>query len=337
MTETDKPRIVIAMDFSDEWIARIREAAPQFRVERHFPEVPESVWGDTEILYTLSRFPQPEQAPALRWIQFHFAGVDRALNQPIVRLESIAVTTASGIHATPIAEYCIGMMLAFSLKLPLMLQHQAEQIWHERRYEIYRPATLRGKTLGVIGYGSIGRELARIAHAMGMRILAAKRNAMKPEDDGYTEPGTGDPAGDLPDRIYPWQALSHMVSECDYLAVITPLTDATRKLINEDVIKAMKKTAVIINVARGEVIDEAALIAALSAQKIGGAALDVFEEEPLPPTSPLWQLENVIISPHVSGNNTDYNTRAANLFIENLKRYTQHQPLYNRLDRREGY
>ncbi|MCU0496675.1 MAG: D-2-hydroxyacid dehydrogenase [Anaerolineae bacterium] len=334
---SDKPRLVIAMDFSDELITHIREAAPQFRVERHFPEVPESVWADTEILYTLNRFPQPAQAPALRWIQFHFAGVDRALNQAIVRLESIEVTTASGIHATSIAEYCIGMMLAFNLKLPLMLQHQAGQIWHERRYEIFRPSTLRGKTLGVIGYGSIGRELARIAHSMGMRILAAKRNAMKPEDDGYTEPGTGDPAGDLPERIYPWQALTQMVSECDYLAVITPLTDATRKLINEDVIKAMKKTAVILNVARGEVIDQAALIAALNAQKIGGAILDVFEEEPLPAHHPLWTLDNVIISPHVSGNHTDYNTRAAQLLIENLKRYMQHQPLYNRLDRREGY
>jgi phosphoglycerate dehydrogenase-like enzyme len=267
----------------------------------------------------------------------HFAGLDRALKNPLVQAEDIEVTSASGIHATPIAEYCIGMMLAFNLKIPDMLRYQGDGKWAENAHDVFRPTPLRNKTLGIAGYGSIGRELARLAQSFGMRVLASKRDPRKPEDSEYSEPGLGDPMGDIPERIYPGEALATMARDCDYLVVTLPLTKATHHIINEDVFKAMKKTAVIINIARGEVIDEAAMISALAAEKIGGAALDVFEQEPLPAGSPLWNFDNVIISPHVSGNNTDYHRRAAALFIENLKRYIEKRPLFNRLERERGY
>lgn len=335
--EAKPPRLVVAMDLSDEQVQRIREAAPNYRVERHFPDVPEQVWADTEILYTQGKFPTPEQAPRLRWIQLHFAGVERALKESIVRAEDIEITSASGIHAAPIAEFTFGMILAFNLKFPLMLRNKTSATWPEKRHEIFAPKPLRGQTVGIAGYGSIGREIARLAQSFGMRVLASKRDAKHPEDTGYNEPGLGDPAGDIPERIYPSEALASMARESDFLVIVTPLTDSTRHSVNEAVLNAMKKTAVLINVGRGGVVDEKALISALAADRIAGAGLDVFEEEPLPAGSPLWNLDNVIISPHVSGNNADYNQKATALFIENLKRYQEKKPLYNRVERELGY
>lgn len=331
-------RVVVAMDFSDAIIEQLRSIAPRLHIERHFPLVPDPVWAEAEVLYTLNRFPDPTQAPRLRWIQLHFAGVDHALKQPIVQAEDVEVTTASGVHAVHMAEFCLAMMLAFTYKLPLLLQLQAKAEWPKNAGERFNPRELRGQTLGIVGYGSIGRELARQADALGMTVLATKRDVMHPaEEDQYVEPGTGDPSGDIPARLYPPQGLVSMAPECDFLVVTTPLTDATRHMINEDVLHAMKRTAVLINVARGALVDEDALISALAAGTIAGAALDVFEEEPLPPTSPLWNLDNVILSPHISGNSVHYHEKAAALFAENLERYLNKQPLLNRLERKRGY
>jgi phosphoglycerate dehydrogenase-like enzyme len=248
------------------------------------------------------------------------------------------VTTTSGIHATPMAELCLGMMLAFTYKIPLMLSYQSRAEWPKGQQKVFAPRELRGLTLGIVGYGSVGRELARQADALGMTVLATKRDLKNLNDDeGYREAGTGDPEGKIPARLYPPEALKSMVGSCDFLVLITPLTDATRHLVNEDILNAMKKTAILINVARGSVVDEAALISALAAEKIAGAALDVFEEEPLPATSPLWNLTNVIISPHVGGSSSRYNEKAAALFAENLQRYLEKRPLLNKIDRKRGY
>jgi phosphoglycerate dehydrogenase-like enzyme len=334
----DMIRVVVAMDFSDETIEQLRAISPRLHIERHFPNVPEQVWDDAEVLYTLNRFPDPSQAPRLRWIQLHFAGLDQALKQPIVQAEDVEVTTASGIHAVQMAEFCLAMMLAFTYKLPRLLQLQAKAEWPKRNEEVFNPRELRGQTLGIVGYGSVGRELARQADALGMSVLATKRDVMHPaEEDQYVEPGTGDPSGDIPARLYPSPALISMAPECDFLVVTAPLTEATRHMVNEDVLRAMKRTAILINVSRGAVVDEAALISALAAGTIAGAALDVFEEEPLPPTSPLWNLDNVIISPHISGNSARYYDKAAALFAENLERYLNKRPLLNRLERKRGY
>lgn len=340
MTEISKDpiRVVVAVDFSDAILHQIRDVSPHIRVEKHYPEVPEPVWAEAEVLYTARRFPLPAQAPRLRWIQTHSAGLDAIINQPIVQAEDVEVTSASGIHTVQMAEYCLAMMLAFMYQIPLMIESKTKALWPEKQYEIFNPHGLRGLTLGIAGYGSIGRELARLAGALGMRVLASKHDLMRStEDDGYMLEGTGDPTGDIPDRIYPPEALASLASECDFLVLTLPLTPKTRHVVNETVLHAMKKTAFLINVARGGVVDEAALISALAAEKIAGAALDVFEQEPLPSTSPLWNLDNVIISPHVSGNTTLYNQKAADLFIENLRRYLEKRPLLNRLNRERGY
>ncbi|MBI1257337.1 MAG: D-2-hydroxyacid dehydrogenase [Chloroflexi bacterium] len=338
MADSETINVVVAMNFSDAIINQLREVSPRLHVERYHPTVPDKVWATADILFTSNNFPTLEQAPNLRWIQLVSAGINHAASQPILLTDNVEVTTASGIHATPMSEFSLAMMLAFAYKLPKILEFQAQVYWVPDRTTVFTPTPLRGQTLGIVGYGNIGRELARAADALGMTVLATKRDVMHPaDDDSYHEAGTGDPEGEIPARLYPPQALASMARECDFLVLTTPLTEATHHLVDATVLKAMKKTAVLINVARGAVVDEAALITALQEHRIGGAALDVFEQEPLPPESPLWKLDNVILSGHISGSVVDYDERAATLFAENLQRYLDGQPLLNRVNLERGY
>ncbi|MCC6802911.1 MAG: D-2-hydroxyacid dehydrogenase [Anaerolineae bacterium] len=338
MADGDTINVVVATEISDVLVNQIREVSPRLHVERHFPTVPDKVLASAEILFTSRTLPKPEQAPNLRWVQLYSAGVNHVAGEPLMQVEDIEVTTTSGIHATPMSEFCLAMMLAFNYRLPRMLELQAKGEWMGQREGVFYPQTLRGQTLGIVGYGSIGRELARAADALGMIVLATKRDVMHPADEGsYTEPGTGDPEGEIPTRLYPPEAIGSMARECDYLVITAPLTDATRHMVNAAVLKQMKKTAVLINVGRGAVVDEAALIEALQTKRIAGAGLDVFEIEPLPADSPLWALDNVIVSPHVSGWHTTYDEKSVAVFIENLQRYLDGRPLLNRVQREYGY
>jgi phosphoglycerate dehydrogenase-like enzyme len=344
MTQSGSVPVVIAVDLSDALLEDIRAVSPRLHVERHFPTVPERAWDDAEIVYTINALPQPDQAPRLRWVQLHSAGFDHVLDHPLIKAQDVEVTSTSGIHAVQMAEYCLAMMLAFNYNLPKMLELKSRAEWPQKRPgalhldDLFRPYELRGQTLGIVGYGSVGRELARVADALGMKVLAIKRDVMHPrEEEAYREPGTGDPEGEIPARLYPPEAIQSLAREADYLVLTIPLTAKTRHMIDAQVLASMKPTGVLINVARGPVVDEKALISALAAHKIRGAALDVFDEEPLPSTSPLWNLDNVIISPHVSGNSRRYHEKAVSVFIENLERYLNNRPLLNRLRREQEY
>ena len=335
----ERIQVVVAMDFADELVESLAALAPRLRVERHFPQVPSSVWADTEVLYASRLIPLPEQAPRLRWIQLHSAGINHLLGKPILAAEDVAITTASGIHATPIAEHCLAMMLAFACRLPHFQRRQAAAEWDRSGRT---SDTLRGQTLGIVGYGSIGRELARLADCLGMTVVAMRRDLRQSATaernaERYMEQGLGDPQAEIPTRLYPPQALASMLGVCDFVALTLPLTVGTQHLIDTAMLEAMKANAVLINVSRGAIVDEAALITALAAERIGGAALDVFEEEPLPGSSPLWGLDNVIITPHIAGNMRQYHEKAAALFSENLRRYLQNEPLLNLYDRDRGY
>ena len=191
---------------------------------------------------------------------------------------------------------------------------------------------LRGSTVGIVGYGSIGRQVARLAAAFGASVLGTKRNLMNPADMGYLEDEMGDPGGALFTRLYPPEALRSMLKECDYAVVCVPLTSSTKGLVGKDQLAAMKSTAFLVDVSRGGIVDHPALISALSEGKLAGAALDVFPEEPLSPESQLWQMPNVIITPHVAGFSADYNARAVTMFIENLKRYLAGDEMLNGVD-----
>lgn len=336
--EKDPIRVLIAMDFSEELIENLRTVSDRLEIEQHHPSVPDAAYENVEVLYTARHFPMPSQAPNLRWVQIHSAGVERVLDRPTFQNTGVKLTSASGIHAVQMSEYCLGVMLHFHYRFSQMMQIKAQGKWPEKPYETFKPHGLRDLTLGIVGYGSIGRELARFANALGMIVLATKRDIMHQAEDGaYTESETGDPEGDIPERLYPPAALGSMASECDFLVVTVPYTDATHHMIDKNVLGRMKKSAVLINVARGGVIDEAALINVLKNGKIAGAGLDVFEEEPLPSSSPLWKLDNVLISPHVSGNTSRYHEKVAMLFAENLQRYITGKRLLNLVDRDHGY
>jgi len=275
-----------------------------------------------------------QRAPNLKWVQLLSAGADHAMGA--ISSASIPMTTASGIHATPIAEYTIASMLAYAHKFHLMVRAQQRHEWLRSGF----PGTveeLNGKTLGVIGYGSIGRETARLGKALGMRVLALKRDPGNRRDDGWCPAGLGDPDGIIPEKFFGPEQREEILRESDYITVTLPGTAHTKKFLGAREIAAMRPGAYIVNIGRGEVIDEQALIDALKVGKIGGAGLDVFEKEPLPKESPIWDLENVILTPHMSGANRGYMDKACALFADNLRRYRAGQPLLNVVDRQLGY
>lgn len=333
--------MLITIPFSETEIQTIREVSPRLRVTvlpvREAREIAPEIWARTEILYTDRVLPAPEQVPALRWLQFHFAGIDFAIDAPLLQKPDLLVTTLSGAAAPQMAEYVMTMLLAFGRKLPDYIVTQPRAEWPRDRWERFRPTELRNSTVGLVGYGSIGREIARLLHAFGATVLATKREVMQPEDTGYIIPGLGDPGGDLFHRLYPPQALRSMLRECDFVVVTLPLTADTRGLIGAAELAAMKPGAYLIHVGRGGVIDPAALLNVLQERKIAGAALDAFTEEPLPPNSPFWKLPNVIVTPHIAGMSGLYNQRAVDLLVENLKRYVTGSPLLNRFNMQKGY
>ena len=334
--------VLIAAHFQEQWLERLQRLSPDLHITlhpvRHNQPLPDSAWQDVEVAYTFSQYlPLPEQAPHLRWVQLYSAGADLVLHHPLYQQTSVSFTTVSGIHAVSIGEYVLTVMLAWFHRLPLLLSWQQQARWrHLERSAEFKPEELRDKTIGIVGYGSIGREVARLARTFGIRILAMQRSSDH-RDTGFILPGVGDPDGSIPERYYTFEQLHTMLHECDVVMIGVPLTEQTHHLFNQAAFQAMKPTSFLINIARGDVCDEDALIHALAEKQIAGAALDVVHTEPLPADSPLWKLPNVIITPHISGLSSHYDERAAMVFEENLRRYLQGQPLFNLVEKARGY
>jgi phosphoglycerate dehydrogenase-like enzyme len=278
----------------------------------------EAVWGipdgTGEGLADLLR-----RAPRLEWVQARNAGAGEQLRQALElapeEARRVNVTTSSGVHAGPLAEFALFGLLAFAKDLPTLLADQRERHWPADQRPV---GELRDRTLLIVGLGEIGSETARLAQAFGMRVLAVKRNA----------------SGSVPhvDELHPASELPTLVAQADAIVVTLPLTDATRGLLDADTLAAVKPGAVLVNVGRGAVIDEAALAERLQDGTFAGAALDVFAEEPLPEDSPLWRLDNVIVSPHNVALVEAEEERVVDLFIENIRRRRAGEPLRNELD-----
>ena len=337
----DPIEVLITLPFPDSVIEEIQAVSPRLQIQvrkaNQVDEVPSEVWAKTEVLYTARAVPTPEQAPRLRWIQFHWAGIDHVANAPILSRPDVTATTLSGAAASQVAEHAVGMLLALGRRLPELMAHQRRAEWPRDRWDRFSPLELRDSTVGILGYGSIGRQIARLLQPFGAHVLATKRDAMQPADSGYMPEGMGDPSGDLVQRLYPAQAIKAMVKDCDFVVVCVPRADGTHHLLRAEHFAVMKPTAFLVDVSRGDVVDHNALLAALKDKQIAGAALDVFHEEPLPADSPFWKLPNVIITPHVSGITPHYDERAVHLFMENLGRYLSGTPLFNRFDPELGY
>jgi len=338
----DTIQVLTTLRFTEDLLRQLEAVSPRLSIVqqtcRDAADVAAALAAhpDVEVLYAFGLPPDAlAVAPRLRWVQLHSAGADHLLGQPIMQ-SNVLLTTSSGIHATPIAEYVLASMLAHRWQVPRWTRCQREREWPSGRWELYARPELRGSTLGIIGYGSIGREVGRLGKAFGMRVLAMGRTGSSLEK-GYAVPGTGDPQGAIPERFFPPEALHELLSECDYVVIALPLTPATKHWIGELELRAMKPGACLVNISRGAIVDEAALARALRERWIAGAGLDVFEQEPLPVDSPLWELENALISPHVAGFSPHYDERAVALFAENLQRYLSGEPLLNLVDKTAGY
>jgi phosphoglycerate dehydrogenase-like enzyme len=258
------------------------------------------------------------QMPRLRWIQTMGAGVDGDLTPQVVSGDVI-VTRSRGLHNLPVSEWVMIQVLAVVKRLPELVLAQHEGRWAP----VEVPVTIQGQTMGIVGYGEIGRSLVERARCFGLRLVGTRRRPL--------------PAPEL-DALYPLDQLDRLLTESDYVVILTPLTPETRGLIGEAQLRVMKSTAWLVNVARGEVIDEAALIRALREHWIAGAALDVFAHEPLPPDSPFWKLPNVLITPHNGGvKHPSFSGEALDQFVENLGRFVRGEPLLNQVDKQAGY
>lgn len=333
--------VITTIQFSEPLMAVLQAVSPRLRFLVRPARRPEDVenedWANAEIIYTDRVLPLPTQTPQLKWLQFHFAGIDFALDAPLLQKDDLLVTTLSGAATPQMAEYAVMMMLALGHGMRDIMANQEKGEWPRDRWERFAPHELRGSTVGIIGYGSIGREIARLLKPWGVTILAVKKDLRHPEDQGYCIPGLGDPAGDLFDRLYPVQALRSVMAKSDYVIMLLPLSRETSNLVGAEHLAVMKPSAYLIDMGRGGVVDQAALLTALQERKFSGAALDVFSDEPLPPGSPFWRLPNVIVSPHIGGISLAYRERAIAMFAENLRRYLAGQPLLNLYDARRGY
>ncbi|MDR7452560.1 MAG: D-2-hydroxyacid dehydrogenase [Armatimonadota bacterium] len=258
-----------------------------------------------------------QQARRLRWIHSTAAGVDQLLHPEVVQGE-IIVTSSSGIHQ-PLVEHVFALLLALTRRLHIAIRNQTKGRWARREAV---GDEVRGKTMGVLGLGTIGAEIAEKARAFGMHVIGTKRRP-----------------GPIPhvDRVYPPEGLPEVLAASDVVVIALPLTPDTRHLIGAGELRMMKPTAFLINIGRGAIVDEGALVRALREGWIAGAGLDVFEREPLPADSPLWQMEQVIITPHVSGAWPGYLDAAVPLFCDNLRRYLDGRPMRNLVDKSRGY
>jgi phosphoglycerate dehydrogenase-like enzyme len=309
------------------WIReRLQTEFPDVKVVQleNYDRVPQEI-EDTDIFIGWSLRPeQVATAKKLKWIHSPAAAVHQLMFPELVN-SKVVITNSSGVHGPVVAEHALAVLLALAKRLPQAMHYQSkktwsqEQLWHERP----RPREVEGGTAVVIGAGGIGSEFIRRAKALGMQVIAIRQN-----------PGMGTAGAD---EVYSPLELDAVLPRADYVVVCTPVTPATTSLINAERLARMQPDAYLINVGRGSLIDEAALIEVLKSRRIAGAALDVFEEEPLPAESPFWSLDNVLVTPHTAGVTEGLWGRHYQLIAENLRRFREGRPMLSEVDKRLGY
>jgi glyoxylate/hydroxypyruvate reductase A len=346
MTTASKLTIVIASPLEDEHVARIRAydsgrfdvihepellAKPRYvadhnGIPRDLTPDQRSRWAEilkrADILFDFVK-PEPENlprvAPKARWVQATSAGIGEFLRKTRLDESNIIFTTASGVHSRPLAEFTLLGLLYFFRDVPYLNARKQEHHW-----ERYTVRGLEGARVLIVGLGSLGRAVARDCAAFGMEVWGTRRRAGVEQPEGVT-------------RLIDQKRIREALPEVDALVLACPLTEETRLLIDRPEVEAMKPGSVLVNISRGQVVNEEALYEALRSGRIKGAALDVFEVEPLPKESPMWDLPNVLISPHSASTVSAENSRIVDIFLDNLGRFTRGEPLRNEYDRRRGY
>lgn len=261
-----------------------------------------------------------EMCPNVLWVHSRSAGLDKTLFPELIE-SPVPLTNGSGVFSPPLAEFVLGAILYFAKDFRRMIRNQMAEVW-----EAFDITPIKGQTVGIVGYGDIGRAIAATVRPLRMPVLAVKRHV-----------GPSQKADPLVEGMYGPDRRIEMIRRCDYIVVAAPLTSETHGMIAAPEFAAMKPTAVVINVGRGPVIDEKAMVNALSQQRIKGAALDVFDHEPLPEGHPFYKLENVLLSPHCADHTPDWLDLAMQFFIAQFKRFENGEPLMNVVDKRLGY
>jgi glyoxylate/hydroxypyruvate reductase A len=305
----------------------IHRWAPDFKdyLQKLIPDLKITAWTSAETIppdiedvdMILGwKFPQelPKRAKNLKWIQSIGAGVDHIITQPELP-EDIMITRTIGDLAVFMAEYVMGFCLYFTLQLPRLLKNQQQAIW-----EPFPTNKLEGKTLALLGLGAIGTTIALKAKSLGMRVLGAKRT--KGSVEGI-------------DQLFVGDAWIDMLPQADFFVIALPITPDTRGLINADALKLLKKGCYLINISRGKIVDEHFMMTMIQEKKLAGAALDVFDEEPLPPDNPLWKIPTVVITPHIAG--VSQPEGICPEFYENYQRFIKGKPLHFAVNRAQGY
>jgi phosphoglycerate dehydrogenase-like enzyme len=323
----EKIKVLVSFDLPEVYMEKIKSVSPLLEVVRsRDKEDALRLVEDADVLF--AGFFSKElflAARKLKWIQAWGAGVDMLLIPEVVN-SHVLVTSAGGVHPTPVSEHIIGLMLCLCRRLHLFIRNQADRKWV--RYESDEPTEqveeLSGKTVGIVGLGRIGTEIAKKARCLGMMVIATKRD-------------TSESASTSVDRLIQSSDLNELFAESDFVVLSLPLTSETQGMIGETQLRTMKRTGYLINVSRGKIVQEDKLVEALKMGWIAGAGLDTFENEPLPESSALWGLKNVIVTPHIAGQTPHYMQRLTDIFCENLKRFLQKQPLMNIVDKTLGY
>ncbi|MGM0899759.1 MAG: D-2-hydroxyacid dehydrogenase [Bacillota bacterium] len=317
-----KRTLLITHNIDDRLIDAVEGLTPEWNlITGRDPSIWQSHLHDAEIIvgWKKEMTEMFETTPKLRWLQSWSAGVN---SMPLHKMESLGVrlTSANGVHSYPISETIFALMLALTRKIHTYVRNQTSKTWNHEGLNL----EIHGKTIGIIGVGAIGKETAKIAKAFGMNVVGVRHTGRQEE---------------FVDKMYYSHQLNEVLPQCDYVVVTLPLTVETRHIFGVKQFELMKKTAFFINIGRGPIVDEGALITALIEEQIAGAGLDVFEKEPLDKTSPLWEMENVIVTPHTAGATEHYAKRVIeDIFIPNLKLYLKGQsPDINLVDYKKGY
>ena len=325
MNEPPSDRLLALVDSNDlAFLEQVRTASPRVEVvtRREFEERADELLPLLAIVYGGLSPEQIARAPKLRWLQTMGAGVEGLVRAPEVQNHPFVITNASGIHAEPITEHMFGMLLMVTRHLYEAREQQTTKKWRGG-YDFGANVTLlAGKTLGVLGVGAIGGHSAHVGKAFGMRVVGLRRGA--------------EPHPDVETMYTPEQRLAFFAAS-NVVMNSLPLTDDTRGFVGASELAALPKGAIVINTGRGATIETDALLAALESGHLGAALLDVTDPEPLPPDHPLWTAPNVFITPHYSGSHPTYNERAGRIFLDNLRRFLNNEPLVNVVDKQEGY